>query len=48
MTSSTTLVNDTALVIALTASTTYLVEALVFYTAGTTGDFKYNFTSPAG
>lgn len=48
VTSSTTLVNDTALILALSANTTYEVTALIFYTAGTTGDLKGNFTSPAG
>lgn len=47
---STTLVNDTALALALQANATYLVEFLVFYTGGTAGssDWKYGVTVPSG
>lgn len=50
VTSSTTLVNDNALAVALTANTTYKVELLLFYTGGTAGssDIKWDFTVPSG
>jgi hypothetical protein len=45
---STTLVNDTALVLPLAANAKYLVQALLYYAADVTGDFKWNFTAPSG
>jgi len=43
-----TLVNDTDLYAAVAASTTYAVEAVILYAAGTTPDMKVTFTWPAG
>lgn len=50
VTSSTTLVNDNALLLALQASEVYRVDALIYYTGGThaTSDLKVNFTYPSG
>lgn len=43
-----TLVNDTDLSVAVAASTTYAVEAVIIYAAGTTPDMKVAFTWPTG
>lgn len=50
VTSSTTLVNDTQLLVAVAASATYRLDALIYYTGGTTGssDLKLGWTVPAG
>jgi hypothetical protein len=49
LSSSTTLQNDSTLVTpALPASSTYLIEGLIVYDAGTTGDFQMGFTTPSG
>lgn len=50
VTSSVTLVNDSALVVPVAANAVYEVEAHVYYTGGThnASDFKYNFTYPSG
>lgn len=44
---STTLHNDVALSLSLTASANYKFDALIFYEAGTTADFKFAFTLPS-
>jgi hypothetical protein len=47
--SSTVLVNDAQLLLPLpAANTTYSVEGIIYYIAGTTGDVKFTFTGPAG
>lgn len=50
VTSSTTLVNDSALAVPVEANAVYKVELLIYYAGGThaTADFKYNFTFPSG
>lgn len=50
VTSSVTLVNDTALVLALNANATYILVAYIDYEGGTQGssDIQFQFTGPAG
>jgi len=48
VTSSTTLVNDTALVLAVAANSTYLVHGVIEYNGANGGDIKWTFTIPAG
>jgi hypothetical protein len=48
VTSSTTLVNDNELFVALSTSITYQVDWHFIYEGSTAGDFKYGFTYPAG
>src|SRR5215472_12558663 len=48
VTSSTTLVNDTQLSVAVAANAVYRVELGMTYTADTAGDIKLGWTTPAG
>jgi hypothetical protein len=48
VTSSTTLVNDSALVLSVAANAVYEVTAHIVYDGSTAGDFKPGFTGPAG
>lgn len=48
VTSSTTMVNDTALVLTPAVSASYLFQCYIYFQAGTTGDFKWQFGVPAG
>lgn len=48
VTSSTTLVNDDTLFLPLDPDATYLIQACLYYTAATGGDYKYTFTAPSG
>jgi hypothetical protein len=48
VTSSTTLVNDSALVLPMLASVTYELTAQLFYIGNDTGDIKVTFTQPTG
>lgn len=48
VTSSTVLVNDTALTVPVAASATYLVEWSLVTDGNASGDLKYAFTGPAG
>lgn len=43
---STTLVSDTVLTFTVAANENYVFEAVIFYTAGSTADFKYGFAIP--
>lgn len=45
---SATLIDDTDLLVALAANSTYVFEAFVLFTTGATPDIKYGFTFPAG
>ncbi len=46
--SSTVLANDTGMVLALAASSTYMLDALIVYDGPATGDFKIQFNGPTG
>lgn len=47
-TSTTTFANDTDLVVAVAASTTYELNAMIVYDGPAAGDFKFSFQCPAG
>ncbi len=46
--STTVLANDTGMVLALAASSTYMLDALIVYDGPATGDFKIQFNGPTG
>lgn len=48
VTSSTTLQNDDHLVLALAASSTYIIDGLLIIDGASTGDFQMDFTKPSG
>jgi hypothetical protein len=48
VTSSTALVNDSALVLAVVSNSVYCVQGAIQYNAASGGDLKYTFTVPAG
>ena len=48
VTNDTTLTNDDTLIIALAANKSYFFQCTMFVNANASGDFKYDFSSPAG